>query len=159
MAEDALLRARTVEAGDIWACAEIFLDARRRAKPHVPADRFAFEDFSLATADLDLIVAERGGDIVGFAGFDPPANEIDLLFVAPAAQGRGVGALLLAEATRRLRPGAHLRCEASNGAVRAFYRAQGWVELGESWGEVEFIRPNPSLLPFRAILAAPLLVR
>ena len=120
----------------------------------MPAERFAFEDFTLAITDLDLIVAERAGRIVGFAGYDLLGGEIDLLFVSPEEQGRGVGALLLAEAAGRLGPRAHLRCDAANTSVRAFYRAQGWVERGQSWGQVEFVRPYP-LFPFPAMLGMP----
>lgn len=156
MTEGDRLRIRSAGSGDFSTCAGIFLAARRRAKPHVPPDRFTAEDFSFAIADLDLKVAERAGRVVGFAGFDPITREIDLLFVSPEEQGRGAGALLLAEVGRLLGPGAYLRCEAHNTAVRAFYRAQGWVEARESWGEVQFVRPAAARMPFPGLLGVPL---
>jgi len=150
------LRIRPAKAFDLAACAEIFLAARRRAKPHVPPDRFAAEDFTHAITDLELRIAERHGAVVGFAGYDPITREIDLLFVSPEEQGRGAGALLLAEVGRLLGPGAYLRCEAHNAQVRAFYRAQGWVESRESWGQVEFTRPEAPRMPFPGLLGVPL---
>ncbi|MFA5120321.1 GNAT family N-acetyltransferase [Zavarzinia sp.] len=156
MAETDELRLRAVEPGDEAACAEIFVTARRRARPDLPAERFSLEDYSVATADLDLIVAERGGRVHGFVAFSRLEREVELLFVAPEAQGCGTGALLLAAAARRLGSGAHLLCDLNNVGGRAFYRAQGWVETRVVWGRVEFIRPEAAALPFPAMLGMPI---
>jgi GNAT superfamily N-acetyltransferase len=51
------------------------------------------------------VVAERDGELLGFyrlAG-DPPVAELADLFVDPEAIGRGLGALLLADAVHRAR--------------------------------------------------------
>ncbi len=154
-AEGDRLRFRPARSDDFGACAEIFLAARMMANPEVPPDRFAIEDFSLSTADLEIMVAERGRRVVGFVSLDRERLELDHLFVSPQEQGRGVGALLLAEAGRILGPGARLLCDAQNTAVRAFYRAQGWLEARESWGFVEFVRPGAGRLPFPASLGSP----
>jgi len=156
MAEGDRLRFRPARPADHGACAEIFLAARMRANPDIPADRFAIEDFNLSTDDLEILVAERGGLVVGFVGLDRAQRELSHLFVSPLEQGRGVGALLLAEAGRILGPGAHLLCDAQNTSVREFYRAQGWVEARESWGFIEFVRPDAGRLPFPASLGSPL---
>lgn len=155
-AESDRLRFRSARPNDYAACAEIFLAARKLANPGVPPDRFAIEDYNLSIDDLEVLVAERGGLVVGFVGLDRARRELSHLFVSPIEQGRGVGALLLAEAGRILGPGAHLLCDAQNLPVREFYRAQGWVEARESWGFIEFVRPDAGRLPFPASLGSPL---
>lgn len=156
MAEDASLRVRPMKAADAPVCAEIFVAARRRARPDLPADRFSTEDFDHAASGLEIIVVDLRTEIAGFACIDRAQRELALLFISPSAQGRGAGALLLAEAGRILGPGAHLCCDAQNLSGRAFYRAQGWVESGESWGRVHFTRPGPMVPLFPALLGVPL---
>lgn len=156
LAEGDRLRFRPAQSDDLAICAEIFLAARMRANPDVPADRFSIDDFDHATADQEILVAERGAAVVGFVSLDRERNELSHLFVSPREQGRGVGALLLAQAGRLLGPGAHLQCDAHNTSVRDFYRAQGWVEAKVSWGFVEFVKPEAGRLPFPASLGSPL---
>ncbi|WP_428671400.1 GNAT family N-acetyltransferase [Roseibium sp.] len=51
-----------------------------------------------AIKSLQVTVAERGGNPVGFSGVSPLADDtllIDFLFIAPEAQGQGIGSLLL----------------------------------------------------------------
>ncbi|MCW0181762.1 MAG: GNAT family N-acetyltransferase [Zavarzinia sp.] len=156
MAEGGRLRVRPMCPAEARACADIFVAARRRARPDVPADRFSTEDFDLATAGLEILIVEHQGLVAGFAGLDRHHRELELLFVSPEAQGRGAGALLLAESGRILGLGAHLRCDARNTSGRAFYRAQGWVETGESWGRIQFTRPDPIMALFPSLLGVPL---
>lgn len=156
MAEGDRLRVRPMLAAEAEACAGIFVAARRRARPDVPAERFSAEDFDLAAAGLEIIIVEHQGLVAGFAGFNRRQRELELLFVSPEAQGLGAGALLLAESGRLLGAGAHLRCDARNTTGRAFYRAQGWVETGESWGRIQFTRPDPMTALFPSLLGMPL---
>jgi GNAT superfamily N-acetyltransferase len=78
-------------------------------------------------------VAERGGEVVGFAllrpDLDPP--ELDSLFVDPPAIGTGAGRALLAAAAAQAAAAGigELLIEADPNA-EPFYRAQGAVPCG-----------------------------
>jgi len=69
-----------------------------------------------------MLVACSGETLVGFLLM---ANgHIDMLFMDPAASGRGGGAALLREAEQR---GARtLECFRDNHAARRFYERHGW---------------------------------
>lgn len=77
-----------------------------------------------------MSLLEEAGVIVGFSMVsrredEPPGRlHLDMLFIAPGYQGRGAGALLLADAERQ---GARsLECFALNDAARRFYERAGW---------------------------------
>jgi len=78
-------------------------------------------------ARRDVLVAEEGGRIAGFAALDATAGEVTAVYVDPAAWRRGVGRGLLAavETIARLRGVAPASLDASLNAV-AFYEAAGW---------------------------------
>ncbi len=70
-----------------------------------------------------LSVAGRSGEIDGFTMMT--AHNIDMFFVAPAAQGTGVGRAMIEHAEAR---GAKtLECFAGNAPARAFYERHGWT--------------------------------
>jgi GNAT superfamily N-acetyltransferase len=80
----------------------------------------------------DMTVAEDGGVTVGVV--QPRGDEVNGLWVEPAAQGRGVGTTLLRHAERQIAAAGHgrawLTCSGFNpGAVR-FYLARGYREVG-----------------------------
>jgi ribosomal protein S18 acetylase RimI-like enzyme len=117
-----------------------------------------------STGGADVLVAEDdrapGGALLGTVTLQPwgPASEIArdggeaelrALAVAPAAQGRGVGRLLLDAAVRRARAhGAHHLVLSTQPAMRSahrLYRAAGFVRLPErDWSPV----PGLTLLAF-----------
>ncbi len=69
-----------------------------------------------------VVVAERDGRIVGFSMVRD--RHIDMLFVDPCAQARGVGKALLADAESG---GAiTLECFRDNSQARDFYEKHGW---------------------------------
>lgn len=80
------------------------------------------------------LVAELAGAIAGFGTLegDPPYGELGMLFVEPAAIGRGVGGTLLAAlvAAAREERFTRLAIDADPNA-EAFYLAQGAVRAGE----------------------------
>jgi RimJ/RimL family protein N-acetyltransferase len=91
--------------------------------------------------DSVLLVAERGGELVGYVfGRIEPASLIELrgqagwihdLYVSPAARGTGLGRRLLEEALRRLRAtgcpgGLMLAVAPQNAAAAALFRQQGF---------------------------------
>ena len=94
----------------------------------------------------EVVVALVGGRIVGFSMVRQ--GHIDMLFVDPATQARGVGKALLAAAEGG---GARtLECFRDNGEARAFYEKHGWQLTsslrrnfcGEDYDFVTYARPR-----------------
>ncbi|RJK93488.1 ribosomal protein S18-alanine N-acetyltransferase [Vallicoccus soli] len=87
-------------------------------------------------ATRHYVLAERAGEVVGYAGLAAPAGDGDVqtLAVAPAAQGRGVGGLLLRELLREA--GARgcaavlLEVRADNRPALALYARHGFERVG-----------------------------
>lgn len=86
-----------------------------------------------------VLVAETGGQVVGFAAFGPTRDaeddpaavaEIMTIYLVPGAWGRGIGRTLLAAAVRGLRDGGHREATLwvldANARARRFYEAAGW---------------------------------
>lgn len=78
---------------------------------------------------VTLIVAERQGAPVGFAGVH--GSGLEMLFVANAARGQGVGSALLAEVIAKLAVSA-VDVNEQNPGARGFYLSRGFVEAGRS---------------------------
>jgi putative acetyltransferase len=78
-------------------------------------------------ARRDVLVAEEGDRIAGFAALDAAASEVTAVYVDPASWRNGVGRGLLdaVETVARLRGVATARLDASLNAV-PFYEATGW---------------------------------
>jgi ribosomal-protein-alanine N-acetyltransferase len=83
-----------------------------------------------------LTLAERDGEVGGFALSRAVVDEGELLLIAtrPAAQGRGIGGMLLRsvveEARRRALTRLHLEVRAGNAAVQLYTR-EGFAKVGE----------------------------
>ena len=77
-------------------------------------------------------VAGPVGAPVGFCTIHD--DELNQLYVAPAAQGRGVAMRLMADAEDRLRAGGHvvawLACAVGNDRAVRFYEKCGWRRAG-----------------------------
>jgi ribosomal-protein-alanine N-acetyltransferase len=89
----------------------------------------------IRSRSTNVVVAESGGDIVGFALMEYRDDDAHLLLFAvePVHRGRGIGTNLLrwlemTAATAGIEL-IFLEARASNGAARAFYRARGYREL------------------------------
>jgi GNAT superfamily N-acetyltransferase len=91
-------------------------------------------DFDRDTEGELLFVVERGGEVVGFVSFWEPESFIHHLYVAPSAQERGVGSLLLMKLQHHVRLPWRLKCSQDNEWAHRFYLSRGWVqlELGDS---------------------------
>ena len=82
------------------------------------------------------VVALAGEELVGYAGLCDYPDEafVQTMAVAPAAQGRGVGALLLAEllaeAERRRQRVVSLEVRADNAPAQRLYARHGFVQSG-----------------------------
>src|SRR3989442_12549774 len=68
-----------------------------------------------------IIVAERGGGLVGFVTVDPKTRYLDQIVVAPEAWGSDAAAALIAEAKRLSPAGLDLAVNAANAAAIPFY--------------------------------------
>ncbi len=81
-----------------------------------------------------VTVADRDG-VVGFIALGD--SHVDGLYLAPAARRQGVGTALIATAKAASPAGLTLHTFVANTAARAFYAAQGFVELQRSEGDNE----------------------
>ena len=101
-----------------------------------------------APGEVIVARARRADGETAIAGVTrwSPSGWVHSLYVDPAAQGTGVGSLLLAEATRRIgRAGAataHLWVFRDNAAGRRFYGRHGWSPDGTTRVEEEFGAPE-----------------
>ncbi|UOQ56325.1 GNAT family N-acetyltransferase [Leucobacter allii] len=104
-----------------------------RATHHFLADSdFARIEGALATGyfpAVALIVAERDGRALGFAGVSD--GNLEMLFVADAARGTGVGTALLEEAVTR-HGVVRVDVNEQNPEALAFYLARGFAPQGRS---------------------------
>lgn len=131
----------------------------QRSSAYDGAYRAMIDDYVIAPEQIardEMHIAEDESDVLGFYSLlfgETP--ELDLLFVADAAQGRGVGRMLLD----------HMRALAAGCGVSAvkivahppalgFYRAMGAVEVGWAYpmGPATWVRPI-LMLPIGSALA------
>jgi ribosomal protein S18 acetylase RimI-like enzyme len=89
-------------------------------------------------------VFDQDGTVVGYSAIQD--GELTSLYVAPAAQGAGVGGRLLADAQERIRTAGHARAwlyvYAENTQGCAFYERRGWVAVGGLVGEGHWRAPG-----------------
>lgn len=90
---------------------------------------------------VDLVVAERGGTVVGFAGTH--AGALEMLFVAADARGSGVGGALLSHALTKLRVD-RVDVNEQNPQAVGFYERHGFVVTGRDALDAEGL-PYPIL--------------
>ena len=103
---------------------------------------WGYDDARLAAwqppaALAEIIVAEMGGELAGWAGLRPGAKkgelELPALYVDPALMRRGIGSLLLAEARRRaMRSGARRLVAIGDPNAEPFFRETGGRTAGRS---------------------------
>lgn len=98
-------------------------------------------------ADTTVAVTEAG-ELLGFVMV--AGDEVEQLFVGPAARGSGLADALLAEAESQVAAGAHseawLAVVAGNARARRFYEKCGWRDEGDlpyevSAGGETFVSP------------------
>jgi ribosomal protein S18 acetylase RimI-like enzyme len=78
-----------------------------------------------------LYAAEEADGIAAMLALHPREFYLDQLWVAPAAQGRGIGRALLAFTRRQFPDEISLRCVVENQAARAWYEREGFRCQGE----------------------------
>ncbi len=106
------IRLRRAEPSDAQAIGVVFDAAVRvgwtylgelASRPMFTAAEWDKDVADHAPPNLMLVATDEGGLIVGFTAVHPQDCEMYLLFVDPAAAGRGVGRMLLAAADDALR--------------------------------------------------------
>jgi GNAT superfamily N-acetyltransferase len=130
------LSLRTVTAADGAQVAEIYLASRQGAMPWLAAphtdDETRWWHINVLVPRATLVVAERAGDVLGFA--EPVDGWLKALYVAPSAQGTGVGSALL-RYSMALQPGGFdLWVFARNTRALDFYARYGCVEVRRTNG-------------------------
>jgi len=124
--EAALLSDLAMRSKAIWGYPRAFLERCR--------DELTWSETDLS--DLRFAVLEVGGCVVGFyalalTGDEPPASELEALFVEPHALRRGYGRLLLADAKQAAADlGAATLIVQGDPNAGAFYAACGGLEVG-----------------------------
>jgi putative acetyltransferase len=79
----------------------------------------------------EVVVAERGGRLVGFVTVDPQTLYLDQIVVAPEEWGCGIAAQLL-DAAKRLSPrGLDLLVNKDNARAIRFYEKSGFRYVGD----------------------------
>nr|WP_237464911.1 GNAT family N-acetyltransferase [Leucobacter luti] len=78
---------------------------------------------------VTLLVAERGGVPLGFAGVAD--GGLEMLFVSAAARGSGIGTALLAEAVSR-HSVTRVDVNEQNAGAHRFYLSHGFTQIGRS---------------------------
>jgi GNAT superfamily N-acetyltransferase/chorismate mutase len=126
---------RLATEADLPAVAEVYLTARDAAS--MPPRVHSSDDARARVRSWDLSVrdvwvAETGSVVVGFANLT--RTWLDGLYVAPGAQGAGIGSTLL-DLAKALRPhGFGLWVFEVNHPARALYRRHGFLELERTDG-------------------------
>ena len=136
---------RPATAADMAAVADLWHEGWHAGHAgHVPErltvlrTRAAFHERTPPrVADTTLAVSETGG-LLGFVMV--VGDEVEQVFVGPAARATGVAAVLLAEAERQVaaagHPEAWLAVVAGNARARRFYEKCGWRDEGDLRYEV-----------------------
>ncbi|EDY44139.1 GNAT family N-acetyltransferase [Streptomyces sp. SPB074] len=136
MDEDVIVL-RRAGAPDARGAAEVWLRSFAAALPGVRrahADDAVREWFAhIVVPGLETWVAERGGgDLVGVLALSD--GELEQLYLAPEARGRGLGDRFVALAKERRPAGLDLWTFQVNAPARRFYERHGFVVAEETDG-------------------------
>lgn len=110
--------------------AALFERVARATLHWLPPEANTAAGFLKQAEEETVLVAVAGSAVVGVAALYEPTAFLHSLYVAPAWQGRGIGAGLL-EAAGAIAPAPlSLKVEIRNEHARAFYAQHGFVERG-----------------------------
>ena len=141
------LTLRKVADADAARLAEIFLTSRKTAMPWLAQphtdDETRWWHINVLLPRGTVVVAERHGNVVGFA--EPSDGWLHALYIAPSAQGSGVGSALF-EHSMTLQPsGFDLWVFQRNTRALDFYARYGCAEVRRTDGsETKSTSPTSS---------------
>jgi GNAT superfamily N-acetyltransferase len=121
---------RPYTTADAAACTGVFSRAWHAGHPYQPRS-IGLREFTAETRGERLLVAEAGGEVVGFVALHLQTRFIHHLYVEPALFRHGIGAALLRAAVALAGGHASLKCQTRNAESMAFYARMGWTK-GES---------------------------
>ena len=137
-ADHADLTVRLATEDDAHDIADLYTEARIRAVPQMPpalhsnAEDRAYVARRLADPEVEMWVAERGTQLIGFATCTP--TWLDSLYVRPDLTGHGLGSVLLDVVKATHPDGFQLWVFESNSGARRFYQRHGLVEVDRTDG-------------------------
>lgn len=125
---------RRARPEDVEAVVRISRESRAEAMPWLPVVHTAEEDAGYLGRALagDAYVLELEGEVAGYAILEE--GELHDLYVAPEAQGKGVGSALFHRAQEERPAGFHLWVFQRNERARRFYEARGCRLVRETDG-------------------------
>ncbi len=129
------LRIEPYTAADLHVTAQIWLDGFVSSGVPQPV-KSTLEDLEARIeAELEngwaLYLARRDDATLGMLALIPATQCLDQLFIAPAAQNRGIGSRLLDFAKTKLPEGIWLKTHADNLNARRFYERHGFRKREE----------------------------
>jgi GNAT superfamily N-acetyltransferase len=135
MEQQHLICIRDFEPRDRRAAAEVITAAARKAYANLNwnetvADMEQWLDAEKAGWSHQFVL-EAAGNVTGFMALQD--KYVDQLFRAPAWQGQGLGARLLARAKAVYPHQLTLSCAQLNWKACRFYERQGWVAQSVAW--------------------------
>lgn len=96
-----------------------------------PPGHHRLEDFDRETVGETILVADRGGAVLGFASFSLDDHYLHHLYVHPDHLGEGLGGALLQRCQDLFAGDGLLKCLCANQYALGFYLSQGWEVLCE----------------------------
>jgi GNAT superfamily N-acetyltransferase len=129
---------RQATADDAHAIADLYTEARIHAVPQMPpalhtnAEDRAYVARRIVEPEVTIWVAERDGELLGFATCTP--TFLDGLYIRPDLTGQGLGALLLDVVEATHPDGYELWVFESNTGARRLYERRGLVEVERTDG-------------------------
>ena len=136
--EDDVVEVRPATHDDADAIADLYTLARVHAVPQMPpalhtnAEDRAYVARRIREHDVTMWVAERDGELLGFATCTP--TFLDSLYVRPDLTGQGIGSLLLDVVEATHADGYELWVFESNLGARRLYERRGLVEVERTDG-------------------------
>ena len=127
-----LARVRAMRKREKPQCAALFARVWRETFPDQPRV-IDVDEFSRATQGELVLVYERDGRIIGFAGLYAQDSFLHHLYVEPMFHGQGAGRALVCAAMAHAREKISLKCQLGNARALGFYARLGFTrgEEGE----------------------------
>lgn len=128
---------RPAQAQDIPAMLQIWLDSSLLAHDFIPADYWQSQLVPMQQTYLPLaenFIIEDHAAVLGFASLLRDVSYLAALFIAPHAQGRGLGTRLLHSLQQQC-DALYLDVYSKNQSAVHFYQSHGFCITGESMDE------------------------